>query len=313
MTMKQVMEVIDLLDDPNVNGEKVETHLKKYGVNNVEITPLEGANGKTDFMRILLPGRKGKSNGGVAPTLGIAGRLGGVGARPEVTGIVSDADGAIVALSSAATIGNAQEKGDIFEGDVIITTHIAPNAPTRPHEPTPFMDSPVDIMEVLKYEVDPKMDALLSIDSTKANRVIKVPGFAITPTVKDGWILKVHDDLIDVYQRVTGKRAAVAPITMQDITPYGNDIYHINSIMQPWVMTNAPVVGVATTANVPVPGCGTGANYVFGLEQATRFCIEVAKAFTSGQLKFYDKKEFQRLVDLYGNMGESLRKGIEEF
>ena len=163
-------------------------------------------------------------------------------------------------------------------------------------------------MEVLKHEVDPNMDALLSIDATKGNRIIKVHGFAITPTVKDGWILKVSDDLINIYERVTGDIVSVVPITMQDITPYGNNVYHINSIMQPWLMTHAPVVGVATTARVPVPGCGTGANYVFGLEQATRFCVEVAKDFTSENCKFYDEDEYKTLLDRYGDMGSILRK-----
>ena len=95
---------------------------------------------------------------------------------------------------------------------------------------------------------------------------------------------------------------------MQDITPYIDNIYHINSIMQPWLMTSAPVVGVATTARVPVPGCGTGANYVLGLEQATRFCVEVAKEFTSRNCKFYDEEEFKKLTKLYGDMSKIFRK-----
>lgn len=306
--MKQVIEITDLLDSAKVDGYKVKEFLSNYGIGNIEVTPLKGPKGKTDFIKILIPGKNGKSSGGDAPTIGIVGRLGGIGARPEVIGMVSDADGAIIALSTALKLGVSHERGDILHGDVIITTHIAPYAPILPHKPVPFMTSPVDIMEVLKHEVTPEMDAILSIDATKGNRVIKVHGFAITPTVKDGWILKVSNDLIDIYERVVGDVASVVPITMQDITPYRKDVYHINSIMLPWLMTSAPVVGVATTARVPVPGCGTGANYIADLEVATRFCVEVAKEFTANNCKFYDEDEFKRLVELYGDMGKMLRK-----
>jgi len=307
--VKQVLDVFELLDDPHINGRQVKAFLKTFDIETIEITSITGSKGKTDCVKIVIPGKKGKAQGGPAPTLGIVGQLGGIGARPEVIGMVSDADGAIVALASALKLGIAHSRGDIVDGDVIITTHIAPDAPTLPHKPVPFMGSPVGIMEVLEHSVDPKMDALLSVDATKGNRVIKrSPGLAITPTVKDGWILRVSDDLIDIFERVTGDVVAVAPITMQDITPYGNDVYHINSIMQPWVVTKVPVVGVATTARVPVPGCGTGANYIGGLELATRFCVEVAKDFTSGICKLYNEEEFDILTTRYGEMGSFLRK-----
>jgi hypothetical protein len=200
-------------------------------------------------------------------------------------------------------------KGDQLMGDVIITTHICPNAPTKPHKPVPFMDSPIDMNTMITNEVDERMDAILSVDATKGNRLIKVEGFAITPTVLNGWILKVSDDLINIYERVTGHRVYIVPITMQDITPYVEGIYHINSIMQPWIATKSPVVGVAITAEVPVAGCATGATYIDSLEKATRFCIEVAKDYTAGLCKFYDEEEYRKLINLYGDM-ERLRGNL---
>jgi hypothetical protein len=99
----------------------------------------------------------------------------------------------------------------------------------------------------------------------------------------------------------------VVPITLQDITPYGNDIYHVNSIMQPWIATDAPMIGVAITAEVPVPGCGTGASNCVDIELASRFCIEVAKAYGARKCNFYNQAEFQRLVELYGSMSHLRR------
>ncbi|MEM3022185.1 MAG: DUF1177 domain-containing protein, partial [Candidatus Bathyarchaeia archaeon] len=192
--------------------------------------------------------------------------------------------------------------GDELKGDVIIATHICPNAPTQPHDPVPFMGSPVDMMTMNRHEVDPRMEAILSADTTKGNRIVKFRGFAITPTVKEGYILRVSEDLIDIMQWVTGMVARVVPITTQDITPYGNGLYHMNSMMQPAVATDAPVVGIAITTETPVPGCATGASHAIDIEMAARFCLEVAKAFGEGKCKFYDEEEFKLITKLYGSM-----------
>ncbi|WP_457292055.1 DUF1177 family protein, partial [Pseudomonas azotoformans] len=98
-------------------------------------------------------------------------------------GVVSDADGAIAAISAALKLAEMQRKGDVLAGDVIVTTHICPNAPTRPHDPVDFMDSPIDDVTMNDNEVVAGVDAILSIDTTKGNRIINHKGFAISPTV----------------------------------------------------------------------------------------------------------------------------------
>jgi len=153
-----------------------------------------------------------------------------------------------------------------------------------------------------REEVDGSMDAILSIDTTKGNRVVKWRGFAITPTVKEGWVLKVSDDLLDIMEITTGRIPRVCPITTQDITPYGTGLDHINSIMQPATATDAPVVGVAITAETPVPGCATGASHVTDIEEAARFVLEVAKAYGRGLCRFYDEKEWPIIVKRYGTL-----------
>ena len=67
------------------------------------------------------------------------------------------------------------------------------------------MGSPIDMETNNEKEVDPRMDAILSIDTTKGNKVININGFAISPTIKSGYILEVSDSLLDVMTRVTGK------------------------------------------------------------------------------------------------------------
>lgn len=302
MALKQVIEIYELLDDSRVGGRDVVNLFKNRGIPEVVSDPVKGEKGSTDFIRMVISGSEGKLKGGPAPTLGIIGRLGGVGARPERIGLVSDADGAIAALSIGLKLADMQEKGDALKGDVLITTHVCPAAPTLPHEPVPFMGSPVDIHTMNHKEVDAAMEAILSFDTTKGNRILNHRGFAISPTVKEGWILRVSEDLLDIMTWTTGRLPVVLPITMQDITPYGNEVYHLNSILQPAVATDAPVVGVAITTEVPVPGCGTGASHVGDIESAVRFGIEAAKAFGEGKCRFFDEKEFGRLTALYGSM-----------
>jgi hypothetical protein len=140
------------------------------------------------------------------------------------------------------------------------------------------------------------------VDTTKGNRIVNVNGFAISPTVKQGWILRVSEDLLAVQQRVTGSLPAVLPLAMADITPYGNGAYHVNSILQPTTATAAPVVGVAITTETPVAGSATGATQLSSVESAVRFCIEVAKDFGRGTLRFHDQAEFEHLVHRYGPM-----------
>ena len=300
--LRQVLDIIELLDRGDVNGEMVKDLLVSRGLSQVNVTHITGDAGSTDFIKIRIPGSSGRSSGGSAPTIGILGRLGGIGARPERIGLVSDADGAVAAVSCALKLADMERAGDRLPGDVILATHICPDAPTQPHEPVPFMGSPVDVRTMNDHEIDEEMEAILSVDTTKGNRIINHRGFAITPTVKEGWILRTSEDLLSIMEWSTGRLPAVVPITMQDITPYGNDVFHINSIMQPCTATAAPVVGVAITAEAPVPGCGTGGSREVDIEEAARFCLEAAKAWGQGSCAFYDSDEFERLNSLYGSM-----------
>ena len=309
MSLKAVIDLYELLDDAAVNGSIVQEWLQNHGVTQCKVTPVTGAKGTTDFIHALIPGKNGKSVGGTAPTLGVVGRLGGIGARPTRVGFVSDGDGALSALAIATKLGMMAQKGDQLEGDVIVTTQVCPHAPTRPHDPVPFMDSPITSDVCNQNEIDPAMDAVICIDTTKGNRIVNHRGIAITPTVKDGWILRTSEDLLSIVETTTGDFPYVLPLTTLDITPYGNGIYHLNSILQPSVATNAPCIGVAITTVTRVAGCATGATHPTDVEEAVRFGIEVAKEFTTGHCQFFDKEEYERLQKLYGSMSHLRTQG----
>jgi hypothetical protein len=60
---------------------------------------------------------------------------------------------------------------------------------------------------------------------------------------------------------------------------------------------------VALTSPVVLGGASTGVTDEQDLAAAARFCVEVAKEFSSGALTFYDAAEHARLVELYGSLG----------
>ena len=127
MLWRQMSALFDLLDRPDATGEGVCAHLAALGPVQYTCNTIPGKKGDTDAVRILIPGARGKTAGGDAPTLGIVGRLGGLGARPERIGFVSDGEGALAALTAAAKLAEMHAAGDVLPGDVIVCTHICPN------------------------------------------------------------------------------------------------------------------------------------------------------------------------------------------
>lgn len=309
MSLIRTLKVFDALDSAHASGHTVIELFARYTqFAKATCETIAGPRGKTDFVRVEINGSSGKQSGGNAPTLGIVGRLGGVGARPSRIGIVSDGDGAVAALAAALKLAHMCAQGDTLPGDVIITTHVCPDAPTRAHEPVDFMDSPMETEVLNEHEVSEQMDAVLSIDTSKGNRILNHKGYAISPTVKQGYILRVSEDLVRIMEMSSGRPAVTFPITTQDITPYGNGIYHVNSILQPSVATAAPTVGVAISAISVVPGCGTGASDETDIAAAVRFVVEVAKEFTRGTCQFHDNDEYHRLVQIYGSLAHLQRR-----
>ena len=80
------LRVIEQIDSPRASGERIAALFAPYLTDaTVTVTPITGPKGKTDFVRVVIPGSRGKQAGGTAPTLGVVGRLGGVCARPTVS------------------------------------------------------------------------------------------------------------------------------------------------------------------------------------------------------------------------------------
>lgn len=300
MTLQYVLDAMDLLDGWTT-GDDVAQYLRGLGLH-ATVEPVESPTGRTDFVSVLVPGKAGRSSGGTSRTTGIVGRLGGIGARPAVTGMVSDADGAVAALACAAKLARMAQRGDVLDGDVRIATHICPDAPTEPHDPVPFMGSPVPIATMNEHEIHEEMDVVMSVDTTKGNRLVNHKGIALTMPVVEGWIAPLSDTLLDLMQNVTGLAPVVMPLSTYDITPYGNGLPHVNSIVQPAVATAAPVVGVAVTSVVPVPGCASGANHPIDISLAATLCIEVAKAMGNDSFDVLDRATLEQARELYGSM-----------
>lgn len=94
----------------------------------------------------------------------------------------------MTALAVAAKLLRMQAKGDFLEGDVFVSTHVCPDAPTAPHEPVPFMNSPVETWQVNKEEVTDDLDAVLVVDTTKGKQDHQPP-----------WIRNLTDGMSGIY------------------------------------------------------------------------------------------------------------------
>lgn len=313
MSLKCTLEAYEALDSATVNGQTIVEMLAPYAGLGVTVTvttlnhePPDDPAKTSDFVSILIPGTNGKTSGGQARTLGVIGRNGAIGGRPVRTGMVSDADGPIGALATALKLASMKAKGDHLPGDVIVTTHITTDGTITYNDGVPFAGMPVSSATMNQYEVSPQMDAILSIDASKGNSIVKQRGFAITPTAMQGYILRVSPDLVSVMQSTTGRPAFTLPISLQDITPYDNGLYHFNSIMQPHVATTAPVVGVALTAQSVVGGSDSSASHEVDIAETVRFCIEVAKRFTAASpnnpCEFYNAAEWQTIRRTYPDL-----------
>ena len=78
--LSEALLATDLVDGW-VTGDEVAATLRDRGLQ-VEVQPMVEETGKTDFLRIEVPGSDGRLSGGHAPTTGVVGRLGGVGLAP---------------------------------------------------------------------------------------------------------------------------------------------------------------------------------------------------------------------------------------
>jgi len=282
MALKQVIEAYELLSSAHVDGPMVAELLRKRGITDITVEHVQGETTSTDFLSCVLPGQDPER-----PALGIIGRLGGLGARPEMIGLVSDSDGAITAIAAALKLADMVAQGDVLAG---------------PNSPVPMMRAPLPARQMMAHEVHSKMAAILSVDTTRGNRLVNHRGVAISPIAKEGWLLPIPDALLDLLGWVSGELPVTLPLTTQDITPQENGLSHINSIMQPATVGTAPVLGVAITAQTTVPGCATGVSNPMDIDIATRFCIEVAKRFTAGECAFFDEHAWQELQRRYGSL-----------
>lgn len=72
MALKQVLDVYEILDDIHVNGEVVTEYAKSKGILDATYTRVDEGKGPTDFIRLVIPGRNGKLNGGKARHLALS-------------------------------------------------------------------------------------------------------------------------------------------------------------------------------------------------------------------------------------------------
>ncbi|BCU69782.1 DUF1177 domain-containing protein [Stygiolobus caldivivus] len=287
MILKTLIDVIGILESKS----PLET-IRKRLENKVEYE--ETIVGEVPYIKAVY-------KGGGKDKIEILGRLGAIQMVNTNKGLVSDADGAVITLTTLFELLDLMDKGIVFDIDIVFVTNLATRAKLIPHRPFDFMIPLMGLDDALKIEVDPTASFILSIDSTKGNRLAKYDDFALTHVIKDGYILKLHDNVIDIYNRVTEHEIYMVPLTTGDLTPLDYNVYHISTLISPWLYTSSPVIGLATVSKQVIPGYETGVQNLIMLEHASRFCTELIKYLEKGG-KVYDENE---LMELESKLGKS--------
>ena len=307
MLTREIIDTWSLIDRPDSGGQVIADYFASQ-ISRPELQPrvdrVDGDAHSTDVVRWAIPGRAGKSSGGDAPTLAVVGRLGGTGVRPNKEGTVSDSDGAVIAIATALKLARAVEYGEPTSGDVEIITQICPSAPIRDYPVRGQMDSPVPVDDLLqRFESPSSADALISVDTPRSHYLLNHTGIAVTPTLINGVIMRVSEDLMNLLAQVTSEPPVALPITMQDITPISSGQFRINSIMQPGNYFDGPMIGLASISRHPIKGTTTGASRPENLEAGARFCVEAARRFGRNELNFVDHQQYEAFTSQYGNFG----------
>ena len=128
MLMKEIIAAYDVLDSSFVTGEEVKKYLLGIKADaNVEVYELVGPKGSTDMLKVRIPGKNGKTNGGDAPTIGTPWQTWRNWRNVRnVLALYLTVMAHSAAVALAAKLLDMQNKGDYLDGDVFISTHICP-------------------------------------------------------------------------------------------------------------------------------------------------------------------------------------------
>lgn len=299
MSLYQTLTICNLIDNYHVNGQDVVDLFSQYPGIIPSTHRVMSSDGMIDFVRVVIPGKNGKLRCGQAATLSLVGRCDRYQSHQVHKPILPATDGAVVSLTCALKLAEMQSKGQFLAGDVIVTTRLYPDGFLLPHESVDFIHSATDIETMNEYEIDQTADAFLSIGIQKDNQILKHNCYAISPTVKQAYILSISKDLLRIMEQSSGLNATTFPVTTLDITPYGNGVDHFNSVLQPAIATDAPVVGIIISADEKSES--TYVRNEVDISTVVKFIIQVAKEFGQGTCSFFDYYEFALLKSLYGS------------
>lgn len=298
--LKDVLDVMDFMTSPTAS---VDEYLRLLPENQIKVfrEVVETEKGAMEFLKLLIPGSRGKWAGGDTKTLGIIGSLGALRIPGDNNALVSDADGCLVALSVALRLARMASRGQVLPSDVLVSTHICQQGHSIPHDPYPFVMSPIPSQLKHPRLVDKEMDAIVAVETCKSNKLVSHKGFAITHVAKEGLLLRVHADMIHIMEMVTGKLPVIFPVSQQDLTPYELGIHHVCGMMLGNLFTDAPVMGVPLTTESQTWPAWTNVSHPDVLEQAGRFCLEAAARFGVGDCRMYYEDDYIGMKKYFGD------------
>lgn len=295
--LKQGIEVFDLLTSAKVNSTRIVEYISSFGPCKAQVEGSCGPNGSYKTLKVTIAGTDGAISGGKSPTLGFVGQVGDQASSQSKNERIPDYIGTSIVLLTAAKILQMITSGNALRGDVILSAQIGSNTSTSvSSENTTFQK------EVPTHtEVSLVMDAVISIGSYRGAKIGYNKSIAISPTVKEGYILEISDDLWALAKKTNDVSPISLPLSQQDIIPCEKGLPQAHTILQPSRATSAPVVGIGIQ-NEMASRHGLNTSLFERIESTGRFLVTVATAFTNNNCSLYDEHEFTILRTSYGDM-----------
>lgn len=302
--LEQLSKAFNSCDMPEVNGTRLVEYLNSLGACEVQVLDVCGLNRTYKTLKVTISGTHGAISGGNSPTLGIIGQCGGQSLSQKTKEHIPDYIGTNVVLFAAARILKMIKSGNTLRGDVILSVQISSDSPASV---TSKCKEPCK-KALTHSEVSLLMDAVISIGSYRGGKIGNSKGIAISPTVKEGYILKTSDDLWNLAKRKMGVSPMGLPLSQQDIIPFEKGLPQAHTILQPSTATSAPVIGIAIQ-NEMISGKRIDTSLLEKIEISEHiiesmghFLVDVATAFTNNECSFFDEQEYTLLRTSYGDM-----------
>lgn len=295
MRTPEIIELADLLSQNDFGSNELVDYLKSVGPADAEIQLVHTVDSSIEILKVIIKGTEGAFSGGTRPTLGIVSQLSNCKSTIEGIGCIDMNAGVFSVLVAAYELLHITKTEGGILGDVMFAVFIGSDV-------TPKLRALISFLSDNSFGISQHMDAVLSVGTSKFFERENDGSIAVSPTVKEGYILKISDDILDVFSRQSNQAIEALTITQQDIIPTEKGMTQRTNLLQPSTKTSAPVVGISIGSSAALSNEDGRVVSLKDIGRIATGCLDIARSYGANECVFYDEEEFTELRVSYGNM-----------